>query len=508
MEDSRIKNTTRNMIAGVVYRVINLLFPFIINTIIIRTLGVEYLGLNTLFASILQVLGLTELGFGSAMVFSMYEPVAKNDTEKVSALLALYRKVYLIIGGIILIGGLICIPILPKIIKGDIPDGLNIYILFIFSLTNTVISYFLFAYRSSLFMANQRKDIVEKIKTVIEITMNLSKIVILVITRDYYLFCLMQPLYTVVNSILTFFISKKMYPGYRCFGKVSKEEKKSIFSRVFGLSINKLCNVISTSFDSIIISSFLGLTVLGQYNNYFVIVNAVMFFMYIITDSAGSSIGNSMVCETLEKNYEDFSVFQFGFNLISGWASICVLCLIQPFIRLWLGEDLMFGEDIAIIFSVYMFLVLSNAVFMTYREAGGIFAHDKIRPFVEAGTNLILNIVLVQFIGVAGVMISTIITMGIMRTIWGSYYLFNEYFTKYSRFEYLMKMLYHVVITALAGALAYFLCTNITVDNNILQLIINLGICIVVTGSIYFVCYFRKKEFKRCLSLVKSILRR
>ena len=75
-ESSRIKNTTRNMLAGAIYKIITLLFPFVINTIIIKTLGVEYLGLNMLFASILQVLSLTELGFGSALVFSMYEPIA------------------------------------------------------------------------------------------------------------------------------------------------------------------------------------------------------------------------------------------------------------------------------------------------------------------------------------------------------------------------------------------------------------------------------------------------
>ena len=78
MDDSRIKNTTRNMMAAVIYRIINLLFPFVINTIIIKTLGVEYLGLNMVFASILQILSVTELGFGSAMIFSMYEPIAKS----------------------------------------------------------------------------------------------------------------------------------------------------------------------------------------------------------------------------------------------------------------------------------------------------------------------------------------------------------------------------------------------------------------------------------------------
>ena len=134
MESDRINNTARNMRASTFFRLINLAFPFFINSIIIKTLGVEYLGLNMLFASILQVLSLTELGFGTAMVFSMYEPIAKGDIKKVSALLALYRKVYLIIGCIIIGIGLVCIPLLPVIIEGDVPDGINIYILFVLNL--------------------------------------------------------------------------------------------------------------------------------------------------------------------------------------------------------------------------------------------------------------------------------------------------------------------------------------------------------------------------------------
>ena len=70
-------------------------------TIIIYYLGAEFLGLNSCLQSILQVLNLAELGVGSAMVFSMYKPIAENDTEKLCALLNLYKRYYTIswVGG-------------------------------------------------------------------------------------------------------------------------------------------------------------------------------------------------------------------------------------------------------------------------------------------------------------------------------------------------------------------------------------------------------------------------
>ncbi len=505
--NERVKNSARNMVAATIFRVINLAFPFVVNTIIIQVLGVEYLGLNMLFASILQVLSITELGFGTALIFSMYEPVANHDTAKVSALLNLYRKVYLVIGGIILAGGMACIPVLPYIIEGDVPPDLNLYVLFIISLSNSAIPYFLFSYRSSLFTANQRSDIIDKINIIVEISLNVSKIVILLITGNYYLFCILQVVFSAFRGLLLWLISKRMFPEYKAEGNISKEEKKSLFSRVVGLSINKLCNVLSNSFDSIIISSFLGLTILGQYNNYFVITNAIILFLCIITYSSTPSIGNSLVCESIEKNYEDFCLFQFGFSLVTGWASICLLCLVQPFVRLWLGEELMFDDATAAVFSVYVYSILSSAVFMTYREAAGIWAHDKVRPFVEGGLNLLMNIVLVQFIGVKGVMISTIITMGIIRTVWGSKFLFREFFVSFSHARYLLKMLSYMVVSIIAGIVTLFICQYIEIQN-ILGLLIKGIICIIVPGVIYVLVYFRSNEFRKGVAFAKSVLRR
>ena len=507
MESSRIKNTARNMLASTIFRIVNLAFPFFINTIIIKTLGVEYLGLNSLFASVLQVLSLTELGFGSAMVFSMYEPVAKGDIAKVSALLALYRKVYLILGCIIIGIGLICIPFLPCIIEGSVPDGINLYILFIINLANTSVSYFLFGYRSTLLVAHQRNDIVDKIRLIIEIALNLSKIIILLITRNYYVFTLLLPLYTVIYGILIFGFSKKMYPAYKCKGSISKAERKSIFAKVYGASVNKLCYVLSNSFDNIIISGFLGLAILGQYNNYFVIANAVVIFVKIVTTSATSSIGNSLVCESKEKNFEDFNTLQFGFSMLIGWAAICILCLNQPFMKIWVGENLMFDPITAMVFAIFMYAKASVNVFMSYREAAGIWEHDKLRPLVEGVLNLGMNILFVQIIGVVGVIISTIITMGVIRTIWGSYYLFKEYFVGYSHKKYLLKLLHYLVTTVLAGIASYLACDLVAFEG-ITALILRGVICSAVTVVFYCFIYFRRQEFKRCLGIVKKVLRR
>ena len=126
-----VNNIMRNSITGIIFRVVSMLLPFVVRTVMINKLGEEYPGLSTLFMSILQVLSLSELGFSTAIAYSMFKPVAENDTPKVCALLNLIKKVYRIIGTVIFVVGLAILPFLEHLINGDVPADVNIYILYL-----------------------------------------------------------------------------------------------------------------------------------------------------------------------------------------------------------------------------------------------------------------------------------------------------------------------------------------------------------------------------------------
>ena len=166
--ESRSKNTSRNIVFGIINKIIVLLFPFAIRTIIIYKLGAEYVGVSSLFTSILQVLSVAELGFSSAVLFSLYGPVSNNETDKIIKLIALLKTVYLIAGSIILILGLSLTPFIGYFIKEGTPADINIYILYLIMLANTVISYFVFGYKNSILNVYQRYDVISKINSAVE----------------------------------------------------------------------------------------------------------------------------------------------------------------------------------------------------------------------------------------------------------------------------------------------------------------------------------------------------
>lgn len=341
MKIARTKNATRNMWMGMINKVVVLVLPFFVRTAFIYSLGSEYLGLNSLFSSILTVLNITELGFSSAVVFSMYEPIAKDDDDRICALLNYYRKIYRIIGTIILAGGIIIMPFLPHLINGECPDELNIYILFFIYLLNTALSYLLFAYKKSILEAFQRNDYISLNDTITTGLTNVVQLIILLAWNSiyaYYAYIVTMLAFTVINNILNSRVVAKKYPKYKCLGEIDGKDKAKIKKQVSGLMVSRICQMTRNSFDSIFVSAFIGLTMTTIYNNYYYIVNAVVGLMNVITAAMLAGIGNSLATDTQQKNYQDFTVLNFIYVWISGWAAVTMLCLYQDFMILWVGE--------------------------------------------------------------------------------------------------------------------------------------------------------------------------
>lgn len=506
---SRIVNAKRNIIGLMINRIISLLLPFFTRTAIIYYLGTVYLGLNSLFTSLLSVLSLAELGVGTAMVFSMYEPIANGDDTTVCALLRLYRKIYYIIGTIILIIGIIFAPFLTLVISGEYPNDINIYAVYLINLFNTVISYYLFAYKDSLLTANQRIDILSMINSVICCILNIGQTIILIKTKNYYMYCLFMVVTTIISNLIRSYIISKKYPRYRCQGTVSHEMLNDIKKRVTGLFIYKVCDVLRFSLDSIVLSAFLGLTVLAKYNNYYYIMNAIAGTMAIVSNSITATIGNSIIKESQEKNYKDFKRIQLIYMWIAGLCSISLFCLYQPFMNFWVGKELMFDNVVMVFFCIYFFVNRWGDMCYAYRQGAGLWWQDKFRPIVESIVNISLNIILVQKMGVIGVLLSTIIGLVFINSLWGSKILFKHYFTEYKQFDYLKRLMLYTVITALACIATYGVCLYIEgvikITNSVVELIVRALICCIIPNTIFFIVYKNLSEFKESMSLLKQL---
>lgn len=504
MRIERTKNATRNIVTGFALKLYQLLGPFITRTVLIKMMGMEYLGLNSLFASILQVLNLAELGVGSAMVFSMYKPIAEDDKGTICDLMRLYQVYYRVIGLIIMAAGLIITPFIPKLIKSDVPPGINIYILYYLNLAATVVSYWLFAYKNCILNAHQRNDVISKVTMLINTVLYIGQILVLVVMRSYYAYLLVTLACQILLNICTAIVSDRMFSQYKPSKNLNWVIAKGINQRIKDLFTSKVGEIIVNSADSIVISSFLGLTILASYNSYYYILNSIFGFIMLALQACTAGIGNSLVVESEQKNYYDLRKLTLIISWLAGFCACCLMCLYQPFMKLWIGEENILSSSCVACFVSYFFIRCVNQLFVVFKDAAGMWHEDRFRPLATALTNLALNLIMVQFIGIYGVLLSTVISTLVVGMPWILKNLFSVIFHMNME-DFVKRLVYYVVISVISIIITYLSCELVPLDG-IPAIIVRLCICIIVSNGIYIIAYRSSMEFKDAIGLVDRMV--
>lgn len=500
----RTKNAARNIFFGLILKAYQIVVPFLMRTAMIYFMGIQYLGLNSLFTATLQVLNLAELGVGSAMIYSMYKPIAEDDNATICALMKLYRAYYRIIGLVIAIIGCVLTPFIPKLISGDIPDGVNIYVLYLLNLGATVLSYWLYAYKNSIIQAHQRTDIISKATLATNTIQYALQLFVIWTFKNYYFYVIVTLVIQAATSVTIAIIANKIYPQFVPQGNLPRQEVVKINLRIRDLFTSKIGAIIVNSADTIVISAFLGLKSLAVYQNYYFILTSITGFVTIVFSAVTAGIGNSLVVETKEKNFRDLNVFTFIICWISGFCACCFLNLYQPFMELWVGKDLMLDFTAVVCFVVYFYVIEVNQLLNTYKDAGGIWHKDRFRPLVTAIANLGMNILMVRTWGLYGIILSTVLSMLLVGMPWLFHNLFTTMFEKKHMKQYLMAIGYYVCISIFASILCVCLC-NFVKLNLWMTLVFRFLICLIIPNGIFLICYCRKAEFKQSILLLNKM---
>lgn len=498
MQYSRSKNAKRNIVFGIMYRIVMILFPFAIRTVMLYILGSEYLGLDSLFSSILGFLSLAELGVGNALIYSMYKPIAENDADLICALLNVYRRLYRYIGSFIFGIGVLLIPFLKNLVKGDCPPDVNLYILYLVYLFNTVMTYWMFGYKQSLLMAHQRSDISSKIGMILQSAMYILQIAVLFLFRNYYWYILWLPVCTIVTNLCLSVITDRMYPEYKCRGEISREKQDDIKKKVFALFGTKANSIVLHAMDNIVISAFLGLTMVGLYGNYYYIMAAIVSMITIIYNSMTAGIGNSLAVEDDNKNFFDFKVLTFANFWLVSFCTVSLLCLYQPFMKLWVSEKNMMDIGVVVLLVIYFYVYQIRKVVLTYKDAGGIWWEDRYRPYIVSAVNLVGNFAMVQIIGIYGVILSTIISMIVSIPI-ENYTVFRFVFHRPSSSFYRTNLLY-IGLTIFLCTGTYWICSFM--PEGVCGLLIRMMLCALIPNCVIILLFHRTEEYQHAKKLL------
>lgn len=503
-KEGRIINSSRNLIYGLISQVITLILGFLVRTFFIIHLNIVYLGVNGLFSNILTVLSLVELGFGTAMIHSMYKPLANKDVTKLQALMNLYAKVYTIVGLAVAVLGLSIIPFMGFIIK-DMPDIQNLTIIYILFLMNSVASYF-YANKKSVLFADQKAFINSKYHYIFSTVKSFMQIAVLIIFENFILFLIIQVLATFFEN---YFVSRKvniMYPFLKEKNSevLEKNELTRIKNDVKALILSKIGSVALTGTNNIVISIMIGIQAVGLLSNYTLVTGSLIMIISQLTTAITGSVGNFVAIEKTEKSYELFKKIDLVHYWIYGFSTVGLVILINPLITLWIGKNYTLSlATVIIIGANFMIDGLLNS-FWTFRTTMGLFVQGKYRPIIAAIISIAASLILVQFFGLIGVLLGTTCSKVLVNVWYDPYIIFKHGFNKspkpYYKF-YIIRILILVVIIAVLQIISKQI---IDIENVTIGGFVALGVVTVLLPNIVLLAiYYKTAEFKDIFIMLK-----
>lgn len=495
MEESRTQNTVKNVKTGAIVQLVNKLMSFAVRTIFIMMLNTEYLGVNGLFTNILTMLSFTELGIGTAIIFNMYKPIAEDDKEKIKSLMRLYKKSYFIIGTIIFALGLCIIPFMKYIVK-EVPNiKENIIIIYLLFLFNTASSYF-FTYKKSIIIAYQKQSIINNIDSFFYLIRSMIEIIFLFLTRNYIVYLIIEILSTLIENIILAKKADKLFPFIKekNIKEINKAEKNGIFDNVKSLIVYKFGEVILSGTDNILISSMVNVSTVGLCSNYTLIIQAIKSIVSTSLGGVTASVGNLNASKDTKRKEEIFYQLTFINFIIYSFCTLAFIILLEPFIKLWLGENYLLGMGVVIALSLNFFIDgIRNPGFI-FRTTLGLFSKGKITPYIGSIVNIIASIIFCKIYGVVGIFIGTIIAQ-VCSYVWIDPYLVHKYEFKTPFSKYLKKFLMYVLTLTIEIVIA--LCITSFIENTgIINFILRGFIALLVPNVINIILFHKLEEFK------------
>lgn len=444
---------------------ISSLLPFIVRTVLVRYMGMEYAGVSSLFTSILQVLNVADFGLSSALVYYLYKPAEENDTKLINTYMSFFKKIFHCVGVIIFVAGIAILPFLHVLVKGkEYPTDLNIYVIYMSYVLQASLPYLLNFYIVTLLYAHLKGYVDSLIAGTSLLFMYVLQIFSIIVLKNYYLFTLLLVIEKITQALIYIWCKKKFFPWLKYNGNVSLEFKKDFKKNLVAMMLSKLRIISRNSFDSIVVSIFFGLTVLAKYQNYYQIMIVPLMIIYMLRQSIQPSLGNGIVSENMESNYGIVKQYLFLNNFVSTICIVCLLSLIQPFMKLWMGSENLLNVDIVVCISVYFYMLSVAEANVLFREATGVWKEGKWISILESISNIVLNVFFAWLFGLWGIVLASILTVAFINIPLESYYVFSKYF-KGKYWDFIRLLLKYTLITGFITIISYIVCMKIEVIN-------------------------------------------
>lgn len=498
----RSKNSLFNIISVILMQVSSLVIGLVARRVFLDYLPVELLGVSGLFNSFFYSIGLIDIGFASILIYNLYKPINENDEATILKTVAIFKKIYFMIGSIIFIIALMAMPFIDHIFIIDYDNISTVYLIYFIQLLTTVIKYF-FIHKANILIVNQKRYIINFITVGVDLIFFVLKMVSIMVFHSYIVYLWVLFAYTLVLNLLNLMITHKAYPYLKKLPKVNlkeiedsgalKQSKNYIFRTVY--------DFVYYSTDNFIISIKLGTYSIAFLDNYSMIFTIFDTFLSQIISSLRDSFANFLHVEKNEDGlYDAYKMMNIMNFLFVSITAVGLFVLINNFIGLWLGVRFIIDYKLMVILLVNLIIDLLFRPLENIFSIKGYVFKEKLPLLVSALTNLILSWILIDYWGLFGIFFGTFIGKIIF---WCGklYYVGNDIFKKYNR-ELVLSQLFFAGMIILEATFVSLLFSTLSFNGSSIVEFLCMGISVVILVSLVnFLVLYSNKDFQQLIKL-------
>ena len=491
----RIKSAIKNSFFGVLGQVVLIVAGFFCQRTMNLLMGAELVGMNGVFSNVIAILSVSELGIATAVIYNLYAAIAAQNQEQIAGLMNLYRKAYIAFALVIFGLGLSVMPFI-HLILNEVTFSLGyIRLVFFLWLVRTALSYLL-SYKRSILVADQKEYLVSIVTLVMNVLNYTFTIVILELFRNYVLALGINIAIEVVSNLWIAVYVNRKYPFLVQRRKLPLERTivEKVIDNIKNIFVMRLFAKFLLSTDNIIASGMINTRIAGLYANYCLVTQSLLNVMLALAGALKPSLGHLFLEEDREKDVRVLRQITFLFFLIVSVVSVCIFCLITPFIKdLWLNEEYLMEMGVVAAMVIQFFVTAMGLPLEIVMGVTGMFNKERNIAIATTVANLVISLALVRRWGVTGIAIGTIaaylVQIGCRMTVF-----FREY-VKQSAFSYLTDMVRYAAVTAGEAALLYPLTVRIY-GGGFFGFLMVAVTAAVLTGGLNLLLYCRSWKLK------------
>ncbi len=500
------KKIARNTIFAFINKILVLVLAFVLRKVFILFLSEELLGLNSLFADLLGLLNLADMGLGVAVQFNLYKPIAEKDQQKIGRILNATKRIYNIIGISMIVVGLILSFFIQFLIK-DNPYELNfLRTVFVLNVLSSASSYF-FVHNRIFLQASEDLYVMDKVDMAVNLVCSILRIGMLMLFRNYYLYVILTILQTVTSNLIVSISCRRKHPYLQKIKGYTKEETGSLLANIKQLIPNKISAFIFSNTDNTIISATLGLASVTYFTNYNSISLQLFSLAAMLAGIIRASFGNVLQEEHDPQQHmkflKSYQLMQFFYSCFCG---VTFFCLADEFISLWYGERFVAPLAFVIILTLDFYLHSMYQPLSMMLEVLGEFRELKRQEIFAMILNITVSIALVFPLGIIGPILGTF-AVDLCTTIFRIHTILYKHYRPFMK-EYIKKYITYTGLFAVEYIGLYLLCSLLPLPASIVSLLVKCLICLVGTVVLNLLIFRKSEEFSylkdRLLRLIRK----